>query len=283
MRNSRRSVIAYLIVAVIAFTAGSGRLAEAAAGGLTALEARVTAAEASLLSLGGQLAGEAAARAQAIADALAAAKAYTDQQVANEASARQAADNTLQSSVSAEAGARQGADAQLQTNIDNEAAARTAADQVLQNNLNAQATARQNADAALQVAISNETAARQGADTALQGNINAEATARQSGDATTLASAKAYTDSKLTTIAPRLESRLVVGAAVGVGVGEFKSAEAECAADEVVTGGGFRSDGVSVGHSPYQFGTGSTKWVVRGFATLGGTLVAHAICTKIVL
>ena len=57
--------------------------------------------------------------------------------------------------------------------------------------------ARLAADNALQANLSSEAAARAAADTTLQGNINAEAITRIAEDGNTLASAKAYTDTKV--------------------------------------------------------------------------------------
>ncbi len=84
--------------------------------------------------------------------------------LSNETSARQTADT-------AEATARAAADTTLQSNINAEAETRAAADTTLQNNINTEAAARALADA-------TEAAARMAADTTLQNNIDAE-TAQQ--------------------------------------------------------------------------------------------------------
>jgi len=152
-----------------------------------------------------------------------------------EAAARQAADTTLQANIDNETAARAAADTTLQQNINAEAAARQAADTTLQNNINAEATARQVADTTLQTNIDAEAAARQAADTTLQNNINAEATARQvadttlqanisaeaaaraAGDAATLAAAKQYTDSKITSPSGLYSLRITDGGIVLMG------------------------------------------------------------------
>lgn len=63
--------------------------------------------------------------------------------------------------------------AALEAALDAEATARAAADTTLQNNINAEAQARQNADNQLQNNIDAEAAARQAADTLLQNQIDA--------------------------------------------------------------------------------------------------------------
>lgn len=112
--------------------------------------------------------------------------------VATETTARQQADNTLQSAITgvsnalgAETTARQNADTALQNSIT-----------TVSNNLSSEVTARQNADTTIQnnvTAVSNnlssEVTARQNADTAIQNNIttvsnnlSSETTARQNAD-----------------------------------------------------------------------------------------------------
>lgn len=100
--------------------------------------------------------------------------------IADEAEAREAADDLLESLIdslatqadlAAETAARQAADTTLQTNIGAEATARAAADTTLQGNITAEATARANA-------VTAEANARAAADTALSGDISAEVTAR---------------------------------------------------------------------------------------------------------
>jgi len=93
----------------------------AQSGGLAALERRVVTLETKIVVL------EAAVslRASEIAALQAA--------LANEVTARQAAETTLQSHIDAEAAARQAADATLQSNVNAESAARASADTALQN------------------------------------------------------------------------------------------------------------------------------------------------------
>jgi len=85
----------------------------------------------------------------------------------------------------------------LETAVANERNARLAADNALQANISSEAAARAAADTTLQSNVNAEAAARQAADTALQSNINAEAITRIAEDGNTLASAKAYTDTKV--------------------------------------------------------------------------------------
>ena len=86
--------------------------------------------------------------------------------------------------------------------IDKEATARDAADKTLQSNIDKEATARQDADAieakARQDADTAEATARDAADKTLQGNIDKEATARQDAD-TAEAKARQAADSQLNT------------------------------------------------------------------------------------
>jgi len=89
----------------------------------------------------------------------------------NEATARAAADATLQTNINNEASARAAADTALQGNIDSEATARSDADSTLQDNIDAEATARV-------AAVSAEASLRSSADSTLQDNIDAETTAR---------------------------------------------------------------------------------------------------------
>ena len=74
--------------------------------------------------------------------------------------------------LSAEKTARENADQQLQTAIDAEQTARENADQQLQTAIGAEQTARENADTQLQTAIGAETTARENADTELKNSIN---------------------------------------------------------------------------------------------------------------
>ena len=123
--------------------------------------------------------------------------------LANETTAREAADsalsssiNSLSSSLSAETEAREQADAALEGSINNltadleeEATARETADTALggridtvADNLANETANRISADEDLQADIAAEATARQNADTALQNNITAEATARANAD-----------------------------------------------------------------------------------------------------
>ncbi len=115
----------------------------------------------------------------------------------NEVDAREAADNALQINITAEENARIAADGVLQDNIDAEAGYRADADTVLQTNIDNETNAREAADANLQIAITAEETARIAADNALDSRLDsaetaigglvvdlaAEITARQAGDA----------------------------------------------------------------------------------------------------
>jgi hypothetical protein len=143
-----------------------------------------------------------AARRIDVQNSLDMANSYTDQEVAAEAQARQAADETLQDNIDAEQAARVAADGVLQGNIDTEQAARIAADSdlqdaidaeearalaaegVLQTNIDNEATARTNADNVLAQDITDEENARIAADQTLQQNIDTEEAARISADNT---------------------------------------------------------------------------------------------------
>lgn len=81
--------------------------------------------------------------------------------------------------LSAEKTARENADNQLQTAIDAEQTARENADTNLQTTIDAEKTARKNADTQLQTAIDAETTARKDADTQLQTDIDNETQARK--------------------------------------------------------------------------------------------------------
>ena len=92
--------------------------------------------------------------------------------LANETTAREAADSALSSSINS-----------LSSSLSAETAAREQADTTLQNNIAAEATARANADTNLQNQITQEAQARAAADTAINGAITAEASTRQTADA----------------------------------------------------------------------------------------------------
>lgn len=80
--------------------------------------------------------------------------------------------NAFNEGLSAEKTARENADNQLQTAIAAETTARENADTKLQTAIDAEKTARENADTKLQTAINTETTARKDADTQLQNSIN---------------------------------------------------------------------------------------------------------------
>jgi hypothetical protein len=158
----------------------------------------------------------------------------------------------------------------------------------------AEATARQAGDTTLQTNINSETAARGAADSTLQGNINAEATARTSGDASTLAAAKAYTDSKGV---GTLSGTIVVGNAVllcGLLDPTCDSTawgHASCPAGSVATGGGFESFGHTAFHAqvsrPEPFTSGgapATGWAVYADNTalaVGIDFKVWVVCAKV--
>ena len=70
----------------------------------------------------------------------------------------------------------------LREDIEDEATTRENADDTLQGNIEAEANARENADDTLQGNIEAEASARESADDTLQGNIEAEASTRESAD-----------------------------------------------------------------------------------------------------
>ncbi|MDD4633901.1 MAG: hypothetical protein PHU62_04910, partial [Bacteroidales bacterium] len=107
--------------------------------------------------------------------------------------------NILQENIAAEAAARIAADETLQANIDAEEAARILADETLQANIDAEEAARILADETLQANIDAEEAARILADETLQANIDAEEEARIEGDAVLQGQITAI-DGRLTTV-----------------------------------------------------------------------------------
>jgi disulfide oxidoreductase YuzD len=144
--------------------------------------------------------------------------------LASEASARGAADTTLQTNIDAEATARASADATLSSSVSTvasavlgEASTRAAADIVLQGNIDAEATTRAAADAALAVDISGKQAAlgftaenvankststslgtsntAYPSQNAVKTYVDAEATARASADTTLQTNINAKQDS----------------------------------------------------------------------------------------
>lgn len=125
-----------------------------------------------------------AARKVDVTNAQAAAEAYTDQEVAAEAEARDESDNALAERINLEAAARIAADDTLQDNIDAEQAARIAADNDLQDAIDAEEAARLLADQTLGTAINNEATARTNADNVLAQDITDEENARIAADQT---------------------------------------------------------------------------------------------------
>ena len=99
-----------------------------------------------------------------------------------EQTAREDADNKLQTAIEAEQTAREDADNKLQTAIEAEQTARENADTQLQTAIGAEKTARENADKQLQTAIGAEKTARENADKQLQTAIDNEKTARENAD-----------------------------------------------------------------------------------------------------
>jgi hypothetical protein len=93
--------------------------------------------------------------------------------IANEATARQAADTALQTAITAAETARS-------TAITTEATARQAADTTLTNNLTAEVTARQNADTTLTNNLATEASTRASAITTLTNNLASEVSTRAS-------------------------------------------------------------------------------------------------------
>lgn len=110
--------------------------------------------------------------------------------ISAESSARETADEALQDSIDAEAATRAAA-------VSAEASARQAADLVLDGKITAEKDRAEFAESQLSQSISNEVAARQSAISGVEGMITAEQAARQSGDASTLSSAQAYADQKI--------------------------------------------------------------------------------------
>ena len=176
------------------------------------------------------------------------ANAYTDSEINTEATARAAADDTLQANIDAEAATRLTADNTLQANIDAEATTRLTADNTLQANIDAEAATRLTADNTLQANIGAEAATRAAADTAemnariaadntLQNNIDnevARATAQEAAiradfaaaDALTLSSANAYTDKKVDTLEKNISGGVAAATALSaVSVSNVKNGE----------------------------------------------------------
>ena len=187
------------------------------------------------------------------------ANAYTDSEINTEATARAAADDTLQANIDAEATTRDAADTANATAIaaettraqGEEAAIRgefAAVDTTLQNNIDAETTRAQGVEQDLQTSINDEANTRAAADTAemnariaadttLQNNIDnevARATAQEAAiradfaaaDALTLSSANAYTDKKVDTLEKNISGGVAAATALSaVSVSNVKKGE----------------------------------------------------------
>lgn len=126
-------------------------------GEITALEERITTAENDIKSLDAALKKEIQDRKDADAE---------------EAQARQEADEALGKRIDKEIADREAADEQLNTAIETEKAERTAADAVLQGNINQEAIDRANADLKIEQNLNKEIVNRTEADQLLQDQIN---------------------------------------------------------------------------------------------------------------
>ena len=191
------------------------------------------------------------------------ANAYTDSEINTEATARTAADDTLQTNIDAEATRAQGEEAAIRSEFaagdvltlsnanaytdaettraqGEETAIRgefAAADTTLQANIDAEATTRAAADTTLQANIDAEASTRAAADTTLQNNIDnevARATAQEAairgefaaGDALTLSNANAYTDKKVDTLEKNVSGGIAAATALSaVSVSNVKKGE----------------------------------------------------------
>ena len=140
------------------------------------------------------------------------ANAYTDSEINTEATARAAADDTLQANIDAEAATRLTADNTLQANIGAEAATRAAAD-------TAEMNARIAADNTLQNNIDNEVARATAQEAAIRADFAA-------ADALTLSSANAYTDKKVDTLEKNISGGVAAATALSaVSVSNVKKGE----------------------------------------------------------
>ena len=108
---------------------------------------------------------------------------------ATEKALRQDADVAIQSQIQAVQG-------NASSGLNAEIVARQAGDATLQTAINTEATNRAAAGASLQTNLNAETAARQAADNALHNEVAAEVVARNQGDNDTLATARAYADTR---------------------------------------------------------------------------------------
>jgi hypothetical protein len=92
--------------------------------------------------------------------------------------------NNLTTSINNEASARTAADTTLQNNINSETSARTGADTTLQNNINAEAATRAVADSTLGASIASETSRAQSTENTITGNLNNEISRATAAEAT---------------------------------------------------------------------------------------------------
>lgn len=140
------------------------------------------------------------------------ANAYTDSEINTEATARAAADDTLQANIDAEANRAQGVEQDLQTSINDEANTRAAAD-------TAEMNARIAADTTLQNNIDNEVARATAQEAAIRADFAA-------ADALTLSSANAYTDKKVDTLEKNISGGVAAATALSaVSVSNVKKGE----------------------------------------------------------
>ena len=151
------------------------------------------------------------------------AKDYADNQIASEASARESADNELQTLIATEASTREEKDSTLQSNIDAEASARADEDAAIRSEFaDADDAVRGEfaaADADLQNAIDNEVARATAQEQAIRNDFAA-------GDAATLARANAYTDHKVDTLEKNVSGGVAAATALSsVAVSNVKRGE----------------------------------------------------------
>lgn len=124
---------------------------------------------------------------------------------------RTEADDALGARIDAEEEAREAADEALSGRIDAEETARTEADEALSARIDAEETARAEADTALGDRIDAEETARREADDTLQANIDAEAAAREAADNMLDAADQRIQDSLDTEIANRRNADTALG------------------------------------------------------------------------
>jgi hypothetical protein len=132
-----------------------------------------------------------------------------------EAQERRDADQALTEAIDAETQERKDADRALAEAIDAEAQERRDADQALTEAIDAETQERKDADQALAEAIDAEAQERKDADNSLGEALEAETQGREQGDADTLASAKAYTNTRLTYYLTEEETNLLLHERIG--------------------------------------------------------------------